>query len=375
MTIHSAFVRQFAGAFLLGLAFVLAPAPAGAIDPSYSGSWYNPPESGSGFNLEIFSSERALLYWYTYDDAGEPVWLYSEGVLNGQRIDFDVYYSDGMRFSDLDTADKDNRRWGSLTMTFADCNNATISYASTLTGLPHSPVGARTLPVKRLVNIHTLPCRREASGYYTGTHTDPTVAGGVSDLEGVLTSDGQVYLRSLASDEVFIGEYTPTPNNNASFALQNCADGTDQCVGSTGLATYRNKYYVRGTNTTTQWGTQNFYLTYHTVYDQARDVASIAGLYTLTEGGVTYTVRIDAGGVVTGTDTRGCEYDGFIAEYDVLARSNVFSYQGLLQGCTGDDWEDWTGVAINLDDAPGDRRYLLFILDTGDGAISFRLRR
>src|SRR5688572_18180063 len=207
------------------------------MDPSYSGSWYNPAESGSGFNLEIFSSERALLYWYTYDEAGDPVWLYSEGELAGESIDFDVYYSDGMRFSDLDTADKVNRRWGSLTMTFTDCRHATISYASTLTGLDHSPVGTRTLAVERLVNIHTLPCRREAEGYYTGTHTDPTVAGGVSDLEGVLTSQGEVYLRSVASGEVFIGEYTTTSHNrNAAFALQNCVDGTDECVGSTGSA-------------------------------------------------------------------------------------------------------------------------------------------
>lgn len=369
-------LRLAAAAGLFGLLATLVPSPAAAIDASYSGSWYNPPESGSGFNLEIFSKTRALLYWYTYDDAGDPVWLYSEGVLNGDRIDFDVYYSDGMRFSDLDTADKTNRRWGSLTMTFADCNHATISYASTLTGLAHSPVGTRTLPVERLVNIDTLPCRAEASGYYTGTHTDPSVSGGVADLEGLLTSQGQVYLRSVASGEVFIGDYTTTPhNNNAAFSLLTCEDGGDSCYSGSGLATYRNKYYVRGSNTTAQWGTQNFYLTYHPVYDQVRDVASLAGAYTLTDAGVTYTVSIDALGNVSGSDTRGCTYEGIIGEYDVLSPANAFSYQGLLEGCTGSGWEDWVGVAINLDDAPGDRRYLLFILDTGDGAVSFKLRR
>ena len=90
--------------------------PATAIDPAFSGSWYNPPESGSGFNLEIIDSERALLFWYTYDDNGDAVWLYSEGEIEGQKIDFVVYYAEGMRFSDLDTADKVNRVWGTLTM-------------------------------------------------------------------------------------------------------------------------------------------------------------------------------------------------------------------------------------------------------------------
>ena len=60
---------------VIAAAAALVALPAAAIDPSYSGSWYNPPESGSGFNLEIFDDEQALLFWYTYDDAGDPVWL------------------------------------------------------------------------------------------------------------------------------------------------------------------------------------------------------------------------------------------------------------------------------------------------------------
>ena len=36
---------------LAAAALALAPAPAAALDPSYSGSWFNPPEAGSGLNL------------------------------------------------------------------------------------------------------------------------------------------------------------------------------------------------------------------------------------------------------------------------------------------------------------------------------------
>src|SRR6478736_6513500 len=108
MSLSSSFLKHPLAALLVAAVFALAPRSAAAVDPSYSGSWYNPPESGSGFNLEIFSPERALLFWYTYDDFGDPVWLYSEGVIDGETIDFDVYYADGMFFSDLDTADKVN---------------------------------------------------------------------------------------------------------------------------------------------------------------------------------------------------------------------------------------------------------------------------
>ena len=364
---------------LLALPCLFSPGAAAAVDGSYSGSWYNPPESGSGFNLEVFSSERALLYWYTYDDAGEPVWLYSEGELSGNRIDFAVYYSDGMRFSDLDTADKANRRWGSATMTFSDCSNATLSYSSTLTGLEHSPVGTRTLPLQRLISIHGHPCREAASGYYTGRHFDPTLNGGKgawADLSGVLAPDGEVYLRSAASGKVFIGTYG-AGGTSAALTMKVCADRTDDCFAATGSATYKSRYFLRGTFKASDWGTQSFELVYHPLYDQQAVTADVAGNYTMSEGGVTYTVSIDGNGTLTGSDTRGCFYDGYIYPYDVLSHSGAYEYQGLLQGCLGDEWdtEEWTGVVMNIDEWTGDRRLLLFILDTGDGAVSFVLRR
>jgi hypothetical protein len=126
-------LRSVFAAVVVAVMAIAMPKPAAAIDPSYSGSWYNPPDSGSGFNLEIFDDSSALLFWYTYDDNGDAVWLYSEGTIEGQTIEFDTYFAQGMRFSDLDNEDKDNRFWGTVTMEFSDCFNATITYASTLT--------------------------------------------------------------------------------------------------------------------------------------------------------------------------------------------------------------------------------------------------
>ena len=128
------FLRGTVATAVLALA-ATAASPAAAIDSSYSGSWYRPSESGSGFNLEIFSDERALLFWYTYNEAGEPIWLYSEGDIDGDTIDFVTYYSDGKTFSDP-TLPRENRVWGNVLMEFTDCNTATISYDSTLTGVP-----------------------------------------------------------------------------------------------------------------------------------------------------------------------------------------------------------------------------------------------
>jgi hypothetical protein len=364
---------------LIGLMAALAPATATAIDASYSGSWYHPPESGSGFNLEIISGERALLFWYVYDDAGEPVWLYSEGELDGESIDFVVYYSDGMRFGDLDAADRTNRVWGSLTMSFADCNHATIAYASTLTGLPHSPVGTRTFPVERLVNIASLPCRRAAEGYYTGWIADPSGAGGVVDLEGLLSPKGRMYLRSVASNEVFTGAFATTGDALTSPYLSLCTDSeTESCVYASVAATYETEDHVRGTITPHEGTSRPFGLVYRTIYDRAPDLASLAGDYSATEDGVTYTLAVDASGTVTGTDTNDCEYEGDLEPTTPASEANAFDVRLVVQGrCQGDDWTIWGGGAVNLDDVPGDRRDLLMIVDDSEGGrkVALRLRR
>ena len=364
-------IKQCLRAFAVAAALGALPAAA-AIDPSYSGSWYRPSESGSGFNLEIFGDDRALLFWYTYNDDGQPVWLYSEGEIAGDTIDFVTYYADGMLFSDLDTADKNNRVWGALVMDFTDCNTATITYDSTLTGVPNSPEGTRVVPVQRLVNIASLPCRRQAAGYWEGRHWDPTLGGGQgawSDLSGVTTEDGRLFLSSTASEEVFLGTYTVTGDSIA-FDHRICEDGGTSCVDASGTAAFASRDFVNGTGTSAPWGTQPFELTYRTVYDRTPALAELAGTWTLEEEGITYTVEISALGDVTGSNSIGCTFDGQLAVID--EHFNGFSYEGTMAGCATDTW---SGVVVNTDVKAGDRDELEFRVETEAGAIAFALTR
>ena len=75
---------------------VAAAAPPG---PQHSGHWYTPGRSGEGWMLEILSPQQALLYWFTYDDAGRQRWLTSVGRIDAGGIDFDpVVLTTGGRF-------------------------------------------------------------------------------------------------------------------------------------------------------------------------------------------------------------------------------------------------------------------------------------
>lgn len=356
------FLRGTVATAVLALA-ATAASPAAAIDSSYSGSWYRPSESGSGFNLEIFSDERALLFWYTYNEAGEPIWLYSEGDIDGDTIDFVTYYSDGKTFSDP-TLPRENRVWGNVLMEFTDCNTATISYDSTLTGVPNSPEGTREIPVERLVNIAGLPCRRQAAGYWKGEHYDPTLNGGLggfADLSGVLTEDGRLYMSSEGSDEVFLGTYSIV-GESLVFDYRICPNGSGDCVDATGTSQYASLDFAHGTGTS-PWGVNPFNLHYSTIYDRSVTLASLAGTWELADQGIQYTVTISAEGLVSGNDTLGCVYSGQLAPVD--AKFNAFEFAGSISACTA---EGWTGLVINTDDdEAGDRDALEFRVDGADG--------
>lgn len=357
--------RRRVTAIMAWLALCMASLPTLAMDPSYSGSWYRPTESGSGFNLEIISDERALLFWYTYDDNGQAVWLYSEGTINGETIDFDVYYADGMRFSDLDSADRNNRPWGTLEMRFLGCNNAEITYQSTLTGVEHSPVGTRTFPVERLVNIQSLPCRSRIAGYWEGRHWDPTLNGGQgawSDLKGVTTQDGMVYFTSEASNEFFVGGFV---SNAEIFRFEYDVCDLDTtgggCFYGGGEGPYGKKDFLRGTATTDEFGPQKFELNYRTLYDRAVSPASIAGDWSFQDGADSYAVTVLADGSVTVAGSNGCLASGTLVQ--LRSEFNVFNFDGT-SSCYA---YALYGVVVNADVESGDRKALEFRLMTAGG--------
>ncbi len=55
--------------------------PVHAFTPE-SGWWWNPDESGRGFNIEI-QNNTVLISTYVYDPAGQPVWYLADGILRG----------------------------------------------------------------------------------------------------------------------------------------------------------------------------------------------------------------------------------------------------------------------------------------------------
>ena len=98
-----------------------------AINAGLNGNWYGgQARNGEGFQFEValIGSDLYLIAtFYTYDDAGNQVWLLGVGPVDGDTADIDIYIYDGGTFgAGFNPADVNETPWGSGTITAASCS-------------------------------------------------------------------------------------------------------------------------------------------------------------------------------------------------------------------------------------------------------------
>jgi plastocyanin len=116
-----------------GTIFVGDPPAAGvAIDAGFTGSWYNPSQSGHGFNIEVLAGGGMLAYWYVFDAAGTPQWIVAQGTIDGDVATLDAFLVLGGLFPpDFDPTAITREAWGQLVFTFSDCNHGQVGWTTT----------------------------------------------------------------------------------------------------------------------------------------------------------------------------------------------------------------------------------------------------
>ena len=55
-------------------------------DPALSGSWFDPARSGEGISMHLLDNDQALLYWFTFDEQGNPMWLFEVGKVQDRAL-------------------------------------------------------------------------------------------------------------------------------------------------------------------------------------------------------------------------------------------------------------------------------------------------
>ena len=117
------------------------------------GAWFEPATSGQGFELHWINGNMALLFFYGHHDDGENFFLLGQrdGAWDfGQEVEFSMYATTGGRWTDFDPAQIQRTTWGTLRITFVDCENAVAE----LDGAD----GTKVMTLERLGRTEGLDC-------------------------------------------------------------------------------------------------------------------------------------------------------------------------------------------------------------------------
>jgi plastocyanin len=135
---------------------VNAPAATFAISPGITGSWFNPAQSGHGFNVEVLPNNLFITFWYVYDNKGNNLWLNGTGTVSGDTVTVNLVQVNGGFFPpNFDPTKITRPPWGTVTFKFTDCSNGVASW----TPLDTTNFSAGTMPISRLTAVDGLACQ------------------------------------------------------------------------------------------------------------------------------------------------------------------------------------------------------------------------
>ncbi|MEM7707843.1 MAG: M14 family zinc carboxypeptidase [Pseudomonadota bacterium] len=127
------------------------PAPF-VLEPGISAAWFDPARNGEGFLIEILAANRAVVYWFTYDELGEQRWFIGTGDVRGNELYFpELLEARGGIFGpDFDPDQVVLTDAGSASFLWGDCASA---------GMRHNvDVRNRRQDLIRLTELASLPC-------------------------------------------------------------------------------------------------------------------------------------------------------------------------------------------------------------------------
>ena len=110
-------------------------AASGTIGPAFTGTWYDPTQSGHGLFVEVLRDNRLFVGWFTFNPAGtQQAWFVGVGTYSGNTATITpVSLPTGGRWiPNFDPNQIVNNLWGTLTFTFTDCNHGKVDFNSVL---------------------------------------------------------------------------------------------------------------------------------------------------------------------------------------------------------------------------------------------------
>ena len=136
------------------------------INAGLNDAWFDPATTGQGFLISVFTEiEQVFVAWFTYDTErppedvtahlGEPGhrWLTAQGPYDGNSTEMTIFVTSGGVFDSAQPpAETDLDGDGTLTIKFAGCNEALVSYEITSLGI------SNVIPIQRVVPDNIALC-------------------------------------------------------------------------------------------------------------------------------------------------------------------------------------------------------------------------
>jgi len=326
---------------LLLVVFGLSDAVFSEVRPEYSGSWYNPGQTGHGFSIEVVSAEQTLAYWYTYDPAGNPIFLFADGTNDGDRVEAQVWFLQGMVWGEFDPDTNEMFEWGTLTVTFEDCSHATVQYDSTLEYQNGEPFGAGEIPLVRLASINGFECSdTPIAGLYEGNFYSEVLE---EMLQGFVTITPDGDLAILIHDfHVGTGHWNTSETNfSASAQLMGTELGKYSSLSGLSMSgVFSAGYRILGDYEIDEVDNGTFDLfAVPALYRSDVSLAEIAGTYRVQTQvtGASGSLSLSESGELSGSDSYGCTYTGQVTLPD--PQFNLLEFSMTVAGCSS-----WNGT-------------------------------
>ena len=122
---------------------------------AWDGYWFDPAQNGQGFNVEATNDGGMVVAWYTYTPDGNYYWIVGSGTLTDNVASFDLSTTAGGTFPPSAQPDGITYLpWGSLTISFTDCNHALAEWVP----LEGVELEAGSMPLTRLTKPQGVSC-------------------------------------------------------------------------------------------------------------------------------------------------------------------------------------------------------------------------
>ena len=142
---------------MAGTVTVRAATVAPTIAGNLSGAWYNAAQSGHGFLVEVLPNNQLLAIWFVYSpDGTRQNWILAQGPYDpaSSTVTLPAFLYENGRFPPNFVASQvTSTSWGTLTLSFSDCNNGVASWTPSVAGYTSG-----SLAITRLSGIAGMTC-------------------------------------------------------------------------------------------------------------------------------------------------------------------------------------------------------------------------